>query len=339
MPAQHILSRRLFGVHPLQSIRPEQGLQVRLASQVKSYRQRAILAKTAQPASSGVPSVRLPAMRARVCSVDSWYCVVHDFAGKRSNTDRTACTSAIQYVSTGAKDACASCDVDDSVAKGSSRCYSCKPGFEFGEDGYTCIPCSPGLERPHTQMTCSRCSLGRTLFKHGLLLTLQRGTHAANATSCVLPRRLLLPWRYTFPKNAKTYRRTALLAFRAECRRPWHVHKPQAHSDDFMRRRLLLFERTSPQVSIRIYCPAGVANHIVAKAGTYTDENRTNVTFCEPGYYRKNGIKYNCTGNYFGKSHNLTSDICDGTQPLLVPNDHTECKVTFISRPLSLASF
>ena len=69
----------------------------------------------------------------------------------------------------------------------------------------------------------------------------------------ILPRRLLLPWRHTF--THKMQRRIVVLPCwlgRAECRRPWHVHKPQAHSDDFMRRRLLLFERTSPQVSIRI---------------------------------------------------------------------------------------
>ena len=59
----------------------------------------------------------------------------------------------------------------------------------------------------------------------------------------------------------------------------------------------------------------------------YTNANQTNATFCEPGYYCKNGIKHNCTGNYFGESHNLTSDICDGAcGSFLEPNDnHTKC--------------
>ena len=59
----------------------------------------------------------------------------------------------------------------------------------------------------------------------------------------------------------------------------------------------------------------------------YTNANQTNATFCEPGYYCKNGIKHKCAGNYFGKSHNLTSDICDGAcGSFLEPNDsHTKC--------------
>ena len=181
-------------------------------------------------------------------------------------------------------------------------------------------------------------------FKHGLLLTLQRGTYAANATSCApcpegyycpggapLPTKCkdvssYCPAGSTTPKIAKagTYtnpKRTATIA----CEEGYYCSSG---------RRL-----KCPSGS---YCPAGVANHIVVRAGMYTNANQTNATFCEPGYYCKNGIKHNCKENYYGESHNLTSDICDGAcGSFLEPNDsHTNCVPSLKSfSPLSSASF
>ena len=106
-------------------------------------------------------------------------------------------------------------------------------------------------------MLAMLAGIRRSLFKHGLLLTLQRGNIRCKCDIVrTLPRRLLLPWRYTF--THKMQRRIVVLPcwlLRAENRRHWHVHKPQAHSNDRVRRRLLLLERTSPQVPIRIVLP------------------------------------------------------------------------------------
>ena len=95
------------------------------------------------------------------------------------------------------------------------------------------------------------------LFKHGLLLTLQRGNVRCKCDIVrILPRRLLLLWSCTF--THKMQRRIVVLPcwlLRADNRQSRHVHKSEAHSDERVRRRLLLLEWTSPQVPIGILLP------------------------------------------------------------------------------------
>ena len=152
------------------------------------------------------------------------------------------------------------------------------------------------------------------LFKHGLLLTLQGGTYAANATSCAscpegyycsgaapLPEicqdvSSYCPAGSSAPIIAKagTYtnpKRTATIA----CEEGFYCSSG---------RRL-----KCPSGS---YCPAGVSNHIVIRAGMYTNANRTNVSACEVNFYCADGVRRPCPANSFG-GPNLTS--IDGCKP------------------------
>ena len=60
------------------------------------------------------------------------------------------------------------------------------------------------------------------------------------------------------------------------------------------------------------YCPEGSSNPLIAKAGNYTNNDRSGTTICEPGFYCVNGKKAPCPANTFGNSYGLTSQKCDG---------------------------
>ena len=264
MPAQHVLSRRLWACIPCKASEfSEPGSSMCapcIPGQVVSAagdscercpagKQREYHQSACQPCAAGSAASIAGTASCTICP-----------AGKRSNTDRTACTECNPNTfSTGAKDTCASCDADEASPPGSSRCYSCKPGFEFGDDGYTCKACLPGWERPHTpnDMLAMLPGTRSPLFKHGLLLTLHRGNIRCKCDIVrTLPRRLLLPGGAPLPTKCKDVSSYCPAGFlRAENRQSRHVHKPQAHSDDRVRRRLLLLERTSTQVPIGILLP------------------------------------------------------------------------------------
>ena len=113
--------------------------------------------------------------------------------------------------------------------------------------------------RPHTQMTCSRCSPGRVApySSTAYCSPCKGGTYAANATSCAsCPEGYYCSGAAPLPEicqDVSSYCPAG--SSRADNRQSRHVHKPQAHSDDRVRRRLLLLERTSPQVPVGILLP------------------------------------------------------------------------------------
>ena len=148
----------------------------------------------------------------------------------------------------------------------------------------TCIACSPGWERPHTQMTCSRCSPGRVApySSTAYCSPCKGGTYAANATSCAFcPEGYYCSELHLCLKYAKTYRRTALLA--PPRRKSPKQARTQIRSAQRRARAKAFTARAdvASKVPIGILLPCWVSNHIVIRAGMYTNANRTNVSACE----------------------------------------------------------
>ena len=130
------------------------------------------------------------------------------------------------------------------------------------------------------------------LFKHGLLLTLQRGERTLQMRHRAhLPRRLLLLWSCTFAH--KMPRRIVVLPcwlLRADNRQSRHVHKSSAQRRARAKRAFTARVDVASSAHRGSYCPAGVSNHIVIRAGMYTNANRTNVSACEVNFYCADGV-------------------------------------------------
>ena len=60
------------------------------------------------------------------------------------------------------------------------------------------------------------------------------------------------------------------------------------------------------------FCKAGSATPNITRAGYYTNERRTNISLCEPGYYCLHGVKRPCPKNTYGSDPGLTSSTCSG---------------------------
>ena len=179
-------------------------------------------------------------------------------AGKRSNTDRTACTECDPNTfSTGAKDACASCDADEASPPGSNRCYSCKPGFEFGDDGYTCKACARVAKTPHpNDMLAMLAGTRSPLFKHGLLLTLQGGRTLPNTSCASCPEGYYCSGAAPLPEICQDVSSYCPAGSSAPIiAKAGTYTNPKRTARRAVRRRLLLLERTSPQVPIGILLP------------------------------------------------------------------------------------
>ena len=86
------------------------------------------------------------------------------------------------------------------------------------------------------------------------------------------------------------------------------------------------------------YCPEGSSNPLIAKAGNYTNSDRSGTTICEPGFYCVNGKKTPCPANTFGNSYGLTSEKCDGicdnnlNRNSNIGATNCSCKASFVNQ-------